>query len=75
LLETARKLPFIDRTVLHAANADALPASHPAREKLEASGGKAAAFVCVGERCSLPVDTPDKLAATVEGMRPVTIAA
>ena len=43
------------RIVLRAPNADALPASHPARDKI-AAAPDGAAFVCVGERCSLPVD-------------------
>jgi len=75
LLEAARKLPFIDRIVLRAATAETLPASHPARDKIAASGGKAAAFVCVGERCSLPVGAADQLIAAVEGMRPASTTA
>jgi uncharacterized protein YyaL (SSP411 family) len=49
------KLPILTRIVLRAPSADALPASHPAREKI-AAAPEGAAFVCVGERCSLPVD-------------------
>ena len=36
-------------------------ASHPARDKI-AAAPEGAAFVCVGERCSLPVTEPDRLA-------------
>jgi len=65
LLTAARKLPFLDRIVLRASRA--LPASHPAHEKIKAAMG-AAAFICVGETCSLPVSEPaaiaDALAAT-----------
>jgi uncharacterized protein YyaL (SSP411 family) len=65
LLADARKLPFLDRIVLRAA--PSLPASHPAQEKIKAATD-AAAFVCVGETCSLPVTAPgaiaDALAAT-----------
>ena len=67
LLTAALKLPFLDRTVLRASSADALTPSHPARTKLAAAGP--AAFVCVGERCSLPVSEPQQLAAAVAAMR------
>ena len=52
------KLPFLDRIVLRAPDAGALPAAHPAREKI-AAAPDGAAFVCVGERCSLPVTTAE----------------
>ncbi|MGE3150552.1 MAG: thioredoxin domain-containing protein, partial [Pseudorhodoplanes sp.] len=69
LLQAALKIPHLDRIVLRAPSADALPARHPAREKLRASVG-AAAFICVGETCSLPVTAPEKIAETIAGMRP-----
>jgi hypothetical protein len=62
------RLPFLDRIVLRAPTADALPASHPAREKI-AAAPEGAAFVCVGERCSLPVMEPETLAGAVAAMR------
>ena len=68
LLAAARKLPFLDRIVLHARSADALPPSHPAQEKIKATPA-AAAFVCVGETCSLPVMRPDDIMTTLETMR------
>src|SRR5262249_6432039 len=46
LLAAARKLPFVDRIVLRAS--PALPASHPAQDKIKAAT-EPAAFVCVGE--------------------------
>jgi uncharacterized protein YyaL (SSP411 family) len=64
----ALKLPFLDRIVLRARTATDLPAAHPAQEKIMAVQGSAA-FVCVGERCSLPVSEPEKIAETVRGMR------
>ena len=64
----ALKLPFVGRIVLRAASAADLPPSHPAQEKLKAvSAG--AAFVCVGERCSLPATEPARLADAVAAMR------
>jgi uncharacterized protein YyaL (SSP411 family) len=68
LLAAARKLPFLDRIVLRAPSAAALPASHPAQAKLAATA-EAAAFVCVGETCSLPVTTSAALAETAAAMR------
>jgi len=62
LLAAARKLPALDQIVLRASAA--LPASHPAQEKIKATK-EAAAFICVGETCSLPVTEPDKIAAAV----------
>ncbi|MET0631534.1 MAG: thioredoxin domain-containing protein [Xanthobacteraceae bacterium] len=68
LLAAARKLPFLDRIVLRAPSAAALPASHPAQAKIAATSD-AAAFVCVGETCSLPVTTPAALAEATAAMR------
>ena len=67
LLAAALRQPFIDRIVLRAPSAGALPASHPAQAKLAATSD-AAAFVCAGETCSLPVTTPDAIAETVAAM-------
>jgi uncharacterized protein YyaL (SSP411 family) len=67
LLAAARKLPFLDRIVLRAS--PALPASHPAQEKINAMA-QSAAFICVGETCSLPVTEPDAIAAAVTAARP-----
>jgi uncharacterized protein len=66
LLAAARKLPFLDRIVLRAS--PALPATHPAQEKIKATA-QSAAFVCVGETCSLPVSEPDAIAAAVTATR------
>jgi uncharacterized protein len=64
----ALKLPFLDRVVLRAPSKSALPPSHPAQAKL-AAAPEAAAFVCVGETCSLPVTDPGQLAGTAKAMR------
>jgi uncharacterized protein YyaL (SSP411 family) len=68
LAQAALKLPFLGRIVLRAASSADLPASHPAQDKLKAVSGSAA-FVCVGERCSLPVTTAEEIAAAVAAMR------
>jgi uncharacterized protein YyaL (SSP411 family) len=68
LLESARKMPPLDRIVLHASSAAALPAAHPAHDKLKAAG-EAAAFVCVGETCSLPVTDPAGLIGAMDAVR------
>jgi uncharacterized protein YyaL (SSP411 family) len=67
----ALKLPYLNRMMLRAPNAGSLPASHPAQAKIAAGAGNAA-FVCVGETCSLPVTDPDKIAAAVSAMRPAS---
>jgi uncharacterized protein YyaL (SSP411 family) len=69
LAAAALKLPFIDRVVLRAPSADALPGSHPAQAKIAANAAEAAAFVCVGETCSLPVTDAAAIAVTIAGMR------
>jgi uncharacterized protein len=66
LLAAARKLPFLDRVALHASHA--LPAEHPAHDKIKAAT-QSAAFICIGETCSLPVGEPDALAAAVRAAR------
>jgi uncharacterized protein len=66
--QAALKLPFLDRIVLRAAAASDLPAAHPAQEKIKATS-ESAAFVCVGERCSLPVMDVGKIAEAVAAMR------
>ncbi len=66
--QAALKLAYLDRIVLRASSAAGLPSSHPLREKLK-TAPKNAFFVCVGERCSLPVTRVDQLTETVQAMR------
>src|SRR5215470_15843109 len=66
LLAAARRLPVTDRIVLRASRA--LPATHPAQDKITATA-ESAAFVCVGETCSLPVTRPAAITETVADMR------
>ncbi len=68
LLTAARRLPSLDRIVLHAPSAEALPSEHPAREKLNAAR-EPQAFVCVGETCSLPVTDASTLPEAIAAMR------
>jgi uncharacterized protein YyaL (SSP411 family) len=68
LVAAALKLPFLDRVVVRAPSADALPPLHPARDKVASIRGPAA-FVCTGETCSLPVHAPQQIAASVQAMR------
>ena len=68
--QAALKLPFTDRIVLRARDASALPVSHPAQAKL-ALAPETAAFICVGERCSLPVTSTSAIAQAVAAMRGV----
>jgi uncharacterized protein YyaL (SSP411 family) len=68
LLLAALQLPFVERIVLRAPTSEALSPSHPARDKI-AVAPDGAAFICIGERCSLPVTEPGKVAETVKAMR------
>jgi uncharacterized protein len=67
--QAALRLPYLNRVVLRAPEASALPKNHPAQAKIGA-GPASAAFICVGETCSLPVADPDKIADVVAAMRP-----
>jgi uncharacterized protein YyaL (SSP411 family) len=67
-LVAAARAAWTPNIVLSAhAGAAALPASHPASAKT-AIAGKATAYLCRGETCSLPVTEADDLAAL---LRPV----
>jgi uncharacterized protein len=74
LLAAARSIPFLDRIVMHAS--DALQSRGPGqdgisntiRQKIESSA-ESAAFVCLGETCSLPVTQPRSIAETIAAMR------
>ena len=68
LLAAAHARVYLDRIVRHAGSADALPPTHPAREKI-AAAGEPQAFVCVGEACSLPVTDPAGLNAAIDAVR------
>jgi uncharacterized protein YyaL (SSP411 family) len=68
LAQAALKQPFVERIVLRAPTAAAVPPAHPAQEKIKATT-EAAAFICVGERCSLPVTEMYQIAGVLDSMR------
>ncbi|MGE0564796.1 MAG: thioredoxin domain-containing protein [Pseudolabrys sp.] len=71
LAQAALKQPFTGRILLRTGGAD-LPPSHPAQDKIKAaqiSGADETAFICVGERCSLPVTAAADIAPAIAAMR------
>jgi uncharacterized protein YyaL (SSP411 family) len=68
LLAAARKMPALDRIVLHVQSPDGLPPQHPARAKA-AAAKEPSAFVCIGETCSLPVSDPAGLVNAIAAVR------
>ena len=64
LIDAAFGLSLPDRVLQSVADAASLPPTHPAAGK-QAPAGRATAFVCVGQTCSLPVTEPEALAETV----------
>jgi uncharacterized protein YyaL (SSP411 family) len=69
LVNAALEIPFLHRLLLRASSVATLPAAHPAQEKHKAAKGPAA-FVCVGETCSLPVTQPADIAKVIAQMQP-----
>ena len=65
LLRVALSSPDPAVCVLRATGPGALPPGHPAHGK-SAPPGSAAAYVCRGQTCSLPIDDPDMLAALLD---------
>jgi uncharacterized protein YyaL (SSP411 family) len=63
--QAALRLPFLERTILRAPRADALPERHPARAMAASAPEEGAAFICQGERCSLPITNPAALASAI----------
>jgi uncharacterized protein YyaL (SSP411 family) len=68
LLAAARKMPALDRIILYVPTPDGLPPRHPARDKA-AAAKEPAAFVCIGETCSLPVSDPAGLINAIAAVR------
>jgi uncharacterized protein YyaL (SSP411 family) len=65
LLAIARHMSPLDRIVLHASTAEALPTTHPAHDKI-AAANYPQAFVCRGQTCSLPATTAAELGAAMK---------
>jgi uncharacterized protein YyaL (SSP411 family) len=66
LLDAARGRAPLDRIVLHARSAEALPAGHPARDRVRPAA-EPQALICIGTTCSLPVTSAAALAAALDG--------
>jgi uncharacterized protein len=66
--QTACAMPYLDRIVVRVGRADQLSPQHPAQAELK-TGPLEAAVVCVGERCSLPIDRPDRISEVLGAMR------
>jgi hypothetical protein len=70
LLAVALAAPDPAVCVLRAPHSEALPPQHPAFGKTAPSGG-AAAYLCRGGVCGLPLIEPDALAAVLKERRGV----
>ena len=68
LILVARRGDRLAELARELGGAEVLPADHPARAKLAAVAG-AAAFVCRGQSCSLPVTEPAALTHLVSQNR------
>jgi uncharacterized protein YyaL (SSP411 family) len=64
LYEQSLAIPFINRIVMDLDRPEALPQGHPARAQA-AMAKEAAAFICSGSVCSLPVKDSQSLQTTV----------
>jgi uncharacterized protein YyaL (SSP411 family) len=63
----ALQLPFIERVVVRAARPQDLPSAHAGRS-LSLSDGQTVALVCAGQKCSLPITSPEQLIAAAAAM-------
>jgi uncharacterized protein len=64
LYEAALGVPFIARSVMDIDRPEEIPQGHPARAQMEVAG-EAAAFVCAGGTCSLPVREKEALIESI----------
>ena len=74
LTDAARRMPLVDVSVQRVTDPSTLPTDHPARAKAESmtsssdgTSGAAAAFVCAGASCSLPVTEVNRLEELLRG--------
>jgi uncharacterized protein YyaL (SSP411 family) len=70
LAAAGRKLPFTDRILVRMEEPSRAPpaAQEKIAERIKA-GGESAAFICLGETCSLPVTQPQAIAEAIAVMR------
>ena len=68
----ALKLPYLSRIDAARAGCRSAAGEPSGAGQNRGAGAGSAAFVCVGETCSLPVTDPDKIAEVVNAMRPAT---
>ncbi len=70
LVAAALGVPYLDRVVVRAGETPRLlqRAREKVKEKLEGAA-ESAAFICVGESCSLPVTQPHAITETIAAMR------
>lgn len=74
LVDAAQQIPFNEKSVLRLDSIDALPPGHPAHDKI-AAAPDGAAFICVGETCSLPLTNPSAIVQTIAALqRPARFA-
>ena len=71
LVKEALRLPFLDRTLLRAEDDSSLPPDHPARTKIADAPAGGAAYICMGESCSLPVTQPGAIKEAAAALRPL----
>ncbi|MDJ1158713.1 thioredoxin domain-containing protein [Chelatococcus sp. SYSU_G07232] len=69
MLRAARSVPYPNRTVLDLDPASGASFDEVRQAQISASPGTATAFVCAGDRCSLPVTDPNRLHAAVDAER------
>jgi hypothetical protein len=65
LAQAAWRAPQPNLVIQRIADPGALPEGHPAKGKATTTDGTAAAFVCRGPVCSLPLSAPETLATEV----------
>jgi uncharacterized protein YyaL (SSP411 family) len=68
LVAAALSVPFLNRTVRALDARSLLPSGDVLAEQVQRTRAQAAAFVCAGERCSLPVTEASEIALRVQEM-------
>jgi len=65
LTRAALRAPALDRVIARVAPDAALPPGHPAWGRAATTAGRATAYVCAGQTCSLPITEPGALAVAL----------